>query len=78
MPHPKATATQPMIVSKILRIGHPVWLTLFTLCLVSGLLIVTTSSQAVARFGTRCQRDFQNGWQVTLDYQWDRCNGFND
>lgn len=77
---PNATATQPAIVPKSLvtKIARPVWLIFLTLGLVSALLLVTTSSHAVARFGTRCQRDFQNGWQVTLDYQWDRCEGFNN
>jgi hypothetical protein len=29
-------------------------------------------------FGTRCQRTYQNGWLPTLDYMYDRCDGFNN
>lgn len=35
-------------------------------------------SHAAARFGTRCQSDYQNGWRDTLPYMWNRCAGFND
>jgi hypothetical protein len=33
---------------------------------------------AAARFGTGCQSDFQNGWQVTLGEVWNRCGWFNN
>ncbi len=36
------------------------------------------ASEAVARFGTRCQADYQNGWQDTLPYMWNRCGWFNN
>ncbi|HYV47660.1 MAG TPA: hypothetical protein VFA20_22530 [Myxococcaceae bacterium] len=29
------------------------------------------------RFGTACQEDYQNTWQNTLPYSWNRCSGFN-
>ena len=29
------------------------------------------------RFGTECQRDYQNGWQTTLPHSWERCDWFN-
>jgi hypothetical protein len=41
-------------------------------------MFVTTKSYAAARFGTRCQSDYQNSWQVLLPYQWKRCAGFNN
>ncbi len=28
-------------------------------------------------FGTMCQADFQNNWQTTLGWTWNRCGGFN-
>jgi hypothetical protein len=51
-------------------------------CLCSA-LIASTCVMAVAvadagEFGTRCQRTFENGWLPTLDYQYDRCNGFDN
>ena len=33
---------------------------------------------AGARFGTGCQKEYQNGWRPTLNYAWDRCGWFND
>ena len=33
---------------------------------------------ATARFGTGCQKEYQNGWLATLDYNWDRCGWFNN
>lgn len=33
---------------------------------------------AKARFGTGCQKEYQNGWQDTLSYSWNRCGWFND
>jgi hypothetical protein len=39
----------------------------------------TVNQSAVgARFGTMCQRDFQNGWQNTLPNVWDHCAWFNN
>lgn len=46
--------------------------------LCGALLFGTTDSRAVARFGTRCQADYQNGWRTTLPYMWDRCGWFVD
>jgi len=43
-----------------------------------GVMSFTTDSYAAARFGTRCQSDYQNGWQETLPYAYDRCSGFNN
>ncbi|MBI4511073.1 MAG: hypothetical protein HY698_15680 [Deltaproteobacteria bacterium] len=31
-----------------------------------------------ARFGTMCQKEYENGWQTTLDYVWNRCGWFNN
>lgn len=31
-----------------------------------------------ARFGTRCQSEFESGWRDTLSYMWNRCGWFND
>src|SRR5262245_62127595 len=39
---------------------------------------VPSRAHAVAEFGTRCQKSFQNGWQKTLPYMYARCGGFND
>jgi len=39
---------------------------------------VVSRADAVARFGTYCQADFQNSWQNSLPYGWDVCAGFND
>lgn len=46
--------------------------------LLAAILVPAESALAVARFGTRCQREFQNGWRTTLPYMWDRCGWFND
>lgn len=43
-----------------------------------GCLWVGSSAFAVARFGTGCQQDFQNGWLTTLANTWERCGWFND
>lgn len=60
-----------------LRRRH-VCLALIIVMVMFGTLLVTTHGQAVARFGTRCQSGYQNGWQTTLDYMWNRCGGFNN
>ena len=39
---------------------------------------VTAAVADAGEFGTRCQRTFQNGWRITLDYEYDRCEGFNN
>jgi len=45
----------------------------------AGLLLAATqNAQAVARFGTECQADYQNGWQTTLGNSWKRCEWFNN
>lgn len=46
--------------------------------LLSIMLISTQDSYAVARFGTRCQADYENNWQEKLPYSWNRCAGFNN
>ena len=53
---------------------------LITLLLVFGsiLLFAVVESEAVARFGTRCQADYQNNWRNELPYMWDRCGWFVD
>jgi len=42
-----------------------------------GLFFITADAMA-ARFGTGCQRDYENNWQTTLPYAWNRCGGFNN
>jgi uncharacterized protein DUF6345 len=42
-----------------------------------GGLVMMPAAEA-GEFGTRCQRTYENGWLPTLDYQYDRCAGFND
>ena len=47
----------------------------------SSLLFVGTFTAPVAaqaRFGALCQADFQNGWQNTVPYVWNRCAWFMD
>jgi hypothetical protein len=42
---------------------------------------VAHAEQAIAGampFGTMCQADFQNGYETTLPYTWNRCGGFNN
>jgi hypothetical protein len=39
--------------------------------------LVSVGAEA-GEFGTRCQKDFQNGWQKTLPYMYARCSGFNN
>jgi hypothetical protein len=46
--------------------------------LLVGMLLFASAALGAARFGTGCQRDFQNSWQVQLDYVWNRCGWFND
>lgn len=58
----------------------PLWLIICTIvafCVLSFRTAPTIGSIG-ARFGTQCQRDFQNGWLSTLDHTWDRCAGFNN
>jgi hypothetical protein len=55
----------------------PKYLTLFILAIFIQLIAVD-ESYAVARFGTRCQSDYQSGWQTTLPYVWNRCAWFNN
>jgi len=31
-----------------------------------------------ARFGTMCQKDFQNGWQTSISEAWNHCGWFNN
>ena len=46
----------------------------------AGVLLVAApaSTRAAARFGTGCQRSYENGWQVTLSHTWKRCGWFNN
>src|SRR6266567_488403 len=53
------------------------WLFLLVVIMLSS-MFVTTKTYAAARFGTRCQSDYQNSWQESLPYQWKRCAGFNN
>src|SRR5262245_61136153 len=43
-----------------------------------ALLFSAHAAHAVARFGTECQADYQNNWQVNLENSWKRCSWFND
>ena len=46
-----------------------------------GFFVVLLCASQLAnagRFGTECQRDYQNGWRATLDHSWERCSWFND
>src|SRR5258706_4654297 len=52
--------------------------TLLTLSTVGVLLVSAQNAFAVARFGTECQADYQNNWQVNLENSWKRCSWFND
>lgn len=36
------------------------------------------SIRAQARFGTGCQKEYQNGWQRTLRHAWANCSWFNN
>lgn len=45
--------------------------------IVLGDLMTMTVAEA-GEFGTRCQRVYQSGWLETMDYQYNRCEGFND
>jgi len=44
----------------------------------SLLLVFGASVIAAARFGTGCQREYQNNWQAELSYTWNRCGWFNN
>ena len=46
------------------------------IALLASAILPAVSSEA-GTFGTRGQKEFQNGWQATLSYAWDRCDGFN-
>src|SRR5256885_1856001 len=45
---------------------------------VGVLMFSAQNAHAVARFGTECQADYQNNWQVNLEHSWKRCSWFND
>lgn len=45
---------------------------------VACLVALAGEANAVARFGTWCQEEYQNGWQDTDDYGWELCNSFNN
>lgn len=51
-----------------------------SLALAVGLawIVLPDSAEAQARFGTGCQKSYENGWQTTLDHVWKRCGWFND
>ena len=40
-------------------------------------LLFASQIANAGRFGTECQRDYQNGWQTTLPHSWERCDWFN-
>lgn len=44
----------------------------------SILLGNASSVQAGSRFGTFCERNFENGWQTTLTQAWNHCSRFNN
>jgi hypothetical protein len=48
-----------------------IWLGLFITLLIAAQLA------NAGRFGTECQRDYQNGWRTMLDHSWERCDWFN-
>jgi len=48
------------------------------LCLAALVSAWPAPAAAQARFGAMCQADFQNNWQATLSYVWNRCGGFCD
>jgi hypothetical protein len=41
-------------------------------------ILGAVESRGVARFGTRCQAEYQNDWQNELPYMWNRCGWFVD
>ena len=47
-----------------------------TILVLIGLMMGVVAD--AGEFGTRCQRAYQNGWLETMDYQYDRCIGFNN
>lgn len=40
--------------------------------------VATEDSYAAARFGTRCEKTFENKWQKKLFYSFQRCDWFNN
>ena len=54
----------------------------FTRLALLGAVVLTSwassPAQAVGRFGTGCQKTFQNGWQDKLTYAFTRCARFNN
>ncbi len=49
----------------------------FSLVVISA-LIPCEPALSAARFGTRCQSEYQNGWRETMPYVWERCGWFNN
>ncbi len=43
-----------------------------------GCIAGTIPDAEAARFGTRCQKEYQGGWQTTLPEMWNRCAWFNN
>jgi len=41
-------------------------------------IAATIPDADAARFGTRCQKEFQGGWLETLPEMWNRCARFNN
>jgi len=50
------------------------WLCVAVLA-IGGLMVVAAAS--AGEFAIRCQRVFQNNWKPTIDYEYNRCEGFN-
>jgi hypothetical protein len=55
-----------------MRCRYPLLLSIVSIGIISSMEAFASS------FGTYCQREFQNNWQITLRYMWDRCGGFVD
>lgn len=49
---------------------------LTSLCL-ALLTFAEVDAARAGQFGTRCQQDYESGWQKTLPHTWDRCSRFN-
>jgi hypothetical protein len=60
-----------------MRSGHNIsgWWVGWPVLALSGLMAAAAAD--AGEFGTRCQRAYQSGWLETMDYQYNRCEGFN-
>lgn len=50
----------------------------FVAALFAAICLGASPGAEAGQFGTRCQKDFQNGWQQPAPYMYARCSGFND